>query len=718
MPGLLPLLPDGASVERDRLLDEALALPRAERTRFLAAQSDAHPAVVAHVAHALGEVDRDDPFLRPGGALASPLFEPLWHAEPATSPGPTLAPGTRVGPYEVLGLLGAGGMGEVYRARDPRLRRDVALKVLPRHVNLVPGRAARLRREARVLAALSHPHVAAVYDLEESDDLLALVMEVVEGETLAGRLSRGVPDMAAAFVIARQVAEGLAAAHDRGIVHCDLKPGNVAFDRDGRVRLLDFGIATAARGDGEAVDPYASAVHAAPLVQGIAGTVRYMSPEQLRGEPVDPRTDVWAFGCLCFELVSGAFAFDATSTAGIAACVLEREFDLDRLPRATPAAWRTLIARCLEKDPAHRLPTIRDAIPLIDRAAEQHVHVTDPRRPSPVADVASLVRLRTAPVILGLVLGGAVALGTVWFATPVRRSPPVARLAVPVPAGDDLVTEGLPSIALTPDGATLVYRARRDGTLQLFRRTLDQDEPVVIPGSADAAGPFVSPDGAWVGFSRDGHLLRAPLAGGPLVTICACGGGGASASWGDRNTVVFAPTPGDGLYRVPAGGGVATRLTHVDRARGERAHGFPDVLPGERAALFSIITADTSHVALVDIGSRTVTRLIEGRQPRYLPSGYLTWVRGSALWAAPFDAARGVLTGAPHAVLGKLDLTPAAHVAFDRDGSLLYVPAPDVVPPRRLVKEDPAGATVAARRQLVLVQHWTTELRAALGEAR
>ena len=544
MPGLHPRLPDGAANERDRLLDEALAMPRARRARFLAAQAGADPAVIAQVARALAEAERDDEFLRPGGALGSPIFQGLWRAGAGTPDGPRLAPGTRVGPYEVTGLLGAGGMGEVYRARDARLRRDVALKVLPREVQRVPGRAARLRREARVLAALSHPSIAAVYDLEQSGDLLALVMEVVEGGTLAGRLAQGVPSLPDAFGIARQVAEGLAAAHDRGVVHCDLKPGNVAFDRDGRVRLLDFGIATSIHADGNAPDPYASAVNAAPLVQhGIVGTAKYMSPEQLQGECVDPRSDVWAFGCLCFELVTGTPAFDATSNAGIMARVLEREVDLDLLPDTTPPAWRTLIARCLERNLAQRLPTIREAIPLIDAAFEQHAQQQALQRPTRRSAVAGMVRRRAMPVVVGLMMGGAGAAGVSWLAAPATEQLTVARLTVPVPPSDSIVTGAQPAIALTPDGATLVYRAQRNGTLQLFRRQLDDDEPRAIPETTDAIGPFISPDGAWVGFSRDGRLLRAPLAGGPLATICACGGGGASASWGDRNTIVFAPTP-------------------------------------------------------------------------------------------------------------------------------------------------------------------------------
>ena len=335
-------------------------MPAEARARFVASQPGMDPAVLAEVARALAEADRDDEFLRPGTALQSPLFDSLAEGPDPDEPRPAMANGTRIGRYVVAGFLGAGGMGEVYRARDTRLARDVALKVLPAHVRLEPDRAARLRREARALAALNHPHVAALYDLEESEDVLALVLEFVRGETLAARLGRGALPMPEAFAIARQVAEGMAAAHARGIVHCDLKPGNVAFDRDGRVRILDFGIATVVRG---VADVSASQVPVLTTTPGMGGgrigTARYMSPEQLRGEDVDPRADVWAFGCLCFELVTGAFAFDGASSADTMVRVLAGNVPLDRLPADTPPAWRTLVERCLATSAVARLQ--RDA---------------------------------------------------------------------------------------------------------------------------------------------------------------------------------------------------------------------------------------------------------------------------------------------------------------------------------------------------------------------
>ena len=690
-----PGLPDDPErALEDRWLDEALALPPDARAAWLGARAADGPAAVARAARvkaALAELDADDGFLAPGGALAGPLFHE-WRerADEVPDEAPALGAGTVIGAYRTLERIGAGGMGEVYRARDTRLGREVALKVLPAHMGQHPDRVARLRREARVLAALNHPNIGAIYELEEQDGVSLMVLELVEGPTLGERIASGPLPLDEALRIARQLVDALEAAHARGIVHRDLKPGNVKLTPGGLVKVLDFGLAKVLRDEDDDAGPGPPTLTSLGVVMG---TAAYMSPEQVRGEPVDHRADMWAFGCVLYEMLTGRRAFDGKTNADVLAQVLEQVPPLDRLPAATPAAVRTLLDLCFAREPGGRLGHIGEARRWLGAAGE----------PAPAGSTRAVAGVfarrslwRAWPAVLGLVFGGVIS--AVVMRSVMRPSPPpVARLNVPVPVTDELVTGALPAVALSPDGRTLVYRARRHGRLQLFKRSLDRADPDPIPGTENAMAPFFSPDGEWLAFDRDGALMRVAVAGGTPVKICDTGGGSSAATWTDRGDVLFAPTAGRGLHRVPASGGTPVTVTRLDEGRGDLYHALPEALPGGDAAVFTIGSRNTAHVAVVQLRTGTVQVLLEGRQARYVPSGHLVFVRDGALWVVPFDVRRLSLGGPPVLVLRGLESTGSAHFALARDGSLLYVPPRDLVPPRRLVwvtregREEPTG---------------------------
>jgi serine/threonine-protein kinase len=661
--------------EADGLLDRALDLPPEERRAFIDREAAHAPELARALQKILAEAEQDDGFLERSAPVLAGMLSQAW-AEAGQSDAPALEPGLRFTTYEVLELIGRGGMGEVYRARDERLGRMVALKVLPREFVEDQQRLARFEREARLLASLNHPNIAAIYGLAEDGGRRALVLEYVEGTTLAARIAAGALPLREALAVATQIALALQTAHRRGIVHRDLKPTNVSVVPDGTVKILDFGLAKATAGAAADI----TSLHDRGR---IVGTPAYMSPEQARGGEVDQRTDVWAFGCVLYEMLTGVRAFDGDSTPDVIARVLERAPDFSLLPASTPEPVRRVLRRALTRDPGRRLADLGSAV--LDLEEAQHAQASPGLRRLTRAGSPAL--LATAIALLAAGILGGVLLVRAWRSGP----PSVARLAVPVPPSDVLIASVQQVAALSPDGGTVVYRASRGGAVQLFRRALDGMQSDPLPGTENAAGPFFSPDGAWLGFDGAGTLQKVSLAGGSPVTICRAPGG-AIASWGG-DTIVYSTATARMLNRVPAAGGTPEPVTLLDRAAGDLAHTFPHVMPDGRAALFTIVRAEERLIAAVRLDTKAVTVLTSGSQPRYLAPGYLLFVQNDTMWAAPFDGRQLRITGTAVPVLEGLDTAGGSAVHFDlgADGSLMYAPRRAEVRERLVVWVDRDG---------------------------
>jgi predicted Ser/Thr protein kinase len=465
----------------------------------------------------------------------------------------TLAPGARLGPYEVVSPIGAGGMGEVFRARDTRLGRDAAIKVLPAAFAQNAERLARFKREAQILAALTHANIAGIYGLEESNGTIALAMEYVAGEDLAARLTRGPVPVDEAIAVAKQIAEALEEAHEHGIVHRDLKPANVKLTPDGKVKVLDFGLAKAIEGDASGAAPEVShsptMTHQGTVAGVILGTAAYMSPEQARGKKVDKRADIWAFGVVLFEMLTGRRLFSGETTSDILAAVLTREPDWESLPKATPAYLRRLLARCLERDPKLRLRDIGEARLSLARGPGDAVNAAG----------APGARGRTRE-FAAWCLAGVAMLGAVYGQRGSDAKPePAVRLSFEPPPGVAFDATGTDYIVVSPNGRMLVFSGRTsDGKRPLWLRSLDSLEARPLPGTEDALEPFWSPDSRAIAFGAVGKLKRLDLSGGPPRTLADAPRlvGGA---WSRDGVILFVPDYNRGLYRVSADGG-ATRL--------------------------------------------------------------------------------------------------------------------------------------------------------------
>jgi serine/threonine-protein kinase len=574
----------------------------------------------------------------------------------------SLPAGTRIGPYEIVALLGAGGMGEVYRGRDSRLGRDVALKILLPNFAADADRMARFQREAQVLASLNHPHIASLYGLEESGSVRALVMELVEGSTLADRIKTGAVPLAEALNIASQIAVALDMAHEMGIVHRDLKPANIKVKPDGSVKVLDFGLAKITKTD-ELQSGDSTLTDSVTKAGAVLGTASYMAPEQARGETADKRADIWAFGVVVYEMLTGSRLFPGARASEILAAVLTREPDWDRVP--TQALL--LLRRCLEKDPKHRLRDIGDA-----RFLLEGVPLTGPAFAPPAA--------RPLPWIVAGVLAAALAasLWTFWRA-PKPQDRPLIRLNV------DLGPEAIRGVVLepriSPDGTLMVFPATSPGGKpQLAVRSLDGPRITFLAGTENATSPFFSPDGHWIGFLAGGKLKRVPVQGGAVVTIADTGALG--ASWGEDQNIVFAPGAVSPLLRVSADGGKPQPLTKVGD-KGDATHRWPQVLPGGRAVLF------TSHKIVAGFDDATIEAMVfrtgerktlvrGGYFGRYIGSGnhgYLLYVHEGVLFGVPFDPETLTVHGAPTPVLddvaGNSD-SGAGQFDVGGNGTLLY----------------------------------------------
>ena len=588
-----------------------------------------------------------------------------------------LTPGTRFGPYEITAQIGAGGMGEVYRAIDTNLKRAVAMKVLPVSVAGDSERLARFQREAELLAALNHPNIASIYGLEKSGPATALVMELVEGPTLAEVIARGAIPVADALPLARQIAEALDAAHGQGIIHRDLKPANIKVRAEGTVKVLDFGLAKALAPDGAS----ATAGHLtesptitspAMTVAGmILGTAAYMSPEQAKGRAVDKRSDVWAFGVVLYEMLTGQRLFKGDDVSEVLASVLTRQPDWTILPADTPALVRRLLRRCLEKDRTRRLADIADArLDIVDSLSGSDVDA-----PATVSTSRTHGRLAWASSLL--LVGLAAAAVAVWATRRVPIPPETTRTILSIaPTGEtsganpleQRAGSGRPTrtaVALSPDGKTLVFSAIWGGTEQLYARRMDQLSATPISGTSGGHSPFFSPDGQWVGFGAGSELRKVPLSGGPAVAVCKAAvlfG----ASWGDDGTIVFATQRNGGLWRVPATGGTPEALTTVPPD--EYSHRLPYMLPGSRAVIFTVLKGPNlwngAQLVVRSLQTGTQTVLVTGGSDgRYVSTGHLVYMRLGTLMAVPFDPVRLAVTGGPTGVID--GVMQAAHKGAD-----------------------------------------------------
>jgi eukaryotic-like serine/threonine-protein kinase len=624
-------------------------------------------------------------------------------------------------------------MGEVYRARDTTLRRDVALKILPDSFAHDADRLARFQREAQVLAALNHPHIAAIYGLEDADGVKALVMELVEGEDLAQRIARGAMPLDEVLPIAKQIAEALEAAHEQGIIHRDLKPANIKVRPDGTVKVLDFGLAklaesgeSGAAGRNLTESPTITTPAMMTGVGVILGTAAYMSPEQARGKPVDKRADIWAFGCVLFEMITGRRPFDGELISDVLASVLKTDPNWQTLPVDTPAALARLLHRCLEKDPRRRLQAIGEA----------RVQIDDLVSGAPdAAGVPALLRApprwrRTLPWAVAGALATGLALVLVLWVPWSRASAPlrVTRMTI-TPAGAATLTINATDgdVALSADGTHVVY-VGNNGT-QLFVRALDALEPVAIATGAGLREPFISPDGQWVGFLGNVTTLRkVAITGGPPIPLARLDGASRGATWAPDDTIIFATAnTTTGLQRMSAAGGTPEVLTRPDHAQGEADHVWPELLPGGRAVLFTIASQtgglDTAQVAVRDLQTGTQKVLLRGgSHGHYVASGlgsppraqreggHLVYIAAGVLRAIPFDPTRLETHGTGVPVLPRLVTknSGTGDFAVAADGTLVYADVPGgfaaarmrtLVWVDRTGKEEPVAAMPRAYQQ-------------------
>jgi Tol biopolymer transport system component len=576
----------------------------------------------------------------------------------------SLASGTRIGPYEITGSLGAGGMGEVYRARDRKLSRDVALKMLPAAFARDPDRLARFEREATVLASLNHPNIGAIYGFEEGEGRKALVLELVDGETLADRIARGPCPLEDALPIARQICDALEAAHEHGIVHRDLKPANIKLRPDGVVKVLDFGLAKLAQAPDPGPQASVNALSVAPTVTSpavtmagvIMGTAAYMSPDQARGRPADKRADLWAFGCVVYEMLTGRRAFDPSTGSGSSraqsrdespeiadtlAFILTKEPDWSALPPTTPSGIRRLLRRCLEKDRKRRLADASDARLEIDEVLSGSFVDTTPT----VASAARRDHRAWAQVAIVALVGAAAIAITAMYLTLGAPRLLLTRLDLVTPE----TTEPF-SFALSPDGRRIVFVATDGDRPRLWLRALDQGTAQALTGTEGANWPFWAPDGRDIGFFANGKLKRLSLGGGTpqelAVAIQARGG-----TWSADGVIVFAGLGVSSLMQVPAGGGEAVPVTTL--LEGQQSHRWPQFLPDGRRFIFSAALGqqESRGVYVGSLDGLAPTRILEiDTSALYAPPGFLLYVSNETLFARRFDASAIAVTGEPMAI--------------------------------------------------------------------
>ena len=593
-----------------------------------------------------------------------------------------LTVGSRLGHYDVTALIGEGGMGQVYRATDTQLGRDVALKILPDAFAADPDRLARFQREAQVLASLNHPGIAAIYGIETSDETQALVLELVEGPTLADRIANGPIPLDEALPIAKQIAEALEAAHEAGVIHRDLKPANIKVREDGTVKVLDFGLAKALDTTPEGDPSQSPTLTAAATQMGvILGTAAYMSPEQAKGKVVDKRANVWAFGAVLYEMLTGAKPFTGADVSDTLGAVLRLQINTRALPEDTPPRVCQVIIGCLQKDPKERLRDIGDVRLAMQGTFESAVAT------APGASPSQRLQLWQRPVpavAIALIMAGIAAI-MVWRL--VRTDPPDAepiRFIIRAPENETLnVASVSPDVAISSDGHRLAYLIGNGldtfGPKRLLLRSLRDLIPTTLADGAPLYQPFFSPDGQWLGFydAGDLQLRRVSAQGGSALPICDLDSGLRGASWSDEDTIIFATD--SGLWRVVVNDGAPEQLTTPDVGRGELEHHWPEALPGGRSILFTVVAdpIENSQIAVLSLDTLDWQVLVRGgTHARYASTGHLLYTLQDTLWAVGFDLDRLATAGAPVPVVEGVATKPtgAASYSVSRNGSLVYVP--------------------------------------------
>jgi len=590
-----------------------------------------------------------------------------------------LAPGTRIGPYEISAQIGAGGMGEVYRATDTDLKRQVAIKVLPESVASDAERLARFQREAEVLAALNHPHIAQIYGLARGEGQTGLVMELVEGPTLGDRIAQGPIPVDEALSIAKQIAEALETAHEQGIIHRDLKPQNIKVRPDGTVKVLDFGLAKAM----DPVAPSSASNSMSPTITTpamtqmgmILGTAAYMSPEQAKGRPADRRSDIWAFGAVLYEMLTGQRAFKGEDVSDTMASVLKADTDWSAFPDAVSGTIVAVIKRCLQKDRAQRVRDVGDIALALEGAFEG--------KGAPSTSLAPVVGRslwhRALSLSAVLVVVAVIAAGSGWMLKPVEPRP-VVRSAHPLPEGRGLRQQTRRALTVSPDGRRFIYNAT-DG---LYVREMDTLADRLIPGtdSRVLTSPVFSPDGQSVAYFQDGQLRRIALSGGASIALARANEVPRGMSWETDGYILYAQS--DGIWRVAEGGGEPERL--IEEKDG--VPGNPQLLPGGWVlfTLASNFQDPEAHIVAASIASGERRMIRPGGSGRYLPSGHLVYTQEGVLYAVPFDAGRLMEAGAAVPVVEGVRLpfgVPNGVVGAQFDvsltGSLVYLPGPSRV---------------------------------------
>ena len=609
--------------------------------------------------------------------------------------------GSQIGPYHVLEPLGSGGMGEVYRARDTKLGRDVALKVLSDPVTTDSGRMARFTREAQLLASLNHPNIAAIYGVEEGGGGLTLVLEYIDGETLADRINKGPLPVDEALRVALQIAQALEAAHEKAVIHRDLKPANVKITSDGKVKVLDFGLAKALQDEPESAPSLSQSptlTAAATRAGIILGTAGYMAPEQARGKSVDRRGDIWAFGVVLFEMLSGKRVFEDDTITDTLVNVLQREPDWEQLPPRTPSALRRLLQRCLKKDPRERLQAIGEARILLDEL------IADPAAQTIAGETAAYpLWKKVLPWVAALVFLSA---GFLWRPSVEPVSSGVALFEFPMPAAQSLAHNYRHGIELSPNGKRIAFVARPvgGGARRIYVRSLEnQWDAVPLPGTENAQSPFFSPDGEWIGYQQGQQIKKTAISGGSTVVLVerlnsqGADWGPPGISWGKGGAIVFPHTLGVGLSMVREVGGEPEEFTSLDTAAHESSHRLPHFLPDGGGVIFTVlrytnITPDwkRAQVWVKPLDGDRKLLLENALDARYIGNGILVFARQAKLFAVRFDLSTlsvsgtpvQVLDGVTQALYGNAGITwsGAAQFSVASNGTLIYAPG-SIEPP-------------------------------------